>query len=111
MNEFSIPHDKPVLVIVEVLEISDPDVMNAYVAAIAPQMAARGARTVAAGLETVVGDTDALNMVAAVWPSPDIYQEWQTSEEYKPWGLKRKSAARIRTHMMPLLPGVELNVA
>lgn len=106
MGNFSIPSDKPVLVVVEVLEISEPEVMSDYVAAIAPQMAERGARNVAAGLQTVVGETDAINIVASVWPSPDVYQSWQDSAEYAPWGEKRKQAARIRTHMVPLLPGV-----
>jgi uncharacterized protein (DUF1330 family) len=101
---------QPVLVLVEVLEISDPVFMRDYQRAIAPQMARRGAQNLAAGHHTVVGKGDAINMVVSLWPSAAAWTEWQASEEYAPWGKNRDAAARIRTHHIPLLPEVVVSV-
>lgn len=105
MSEQPFPDDQPVMVLVEVLEVIDTDKMQAYVAAIAPQMAAVGGRNVAAGFHSVVGQSEALNMVASVFPTARAYKDWQQSADYAPWKVTREAASRIRTHLLPLLPG------
>lgn len=96
---------QPVVVLVEALEILDPAGLQAYVAAIAPQMAQRGGRNIASGLHTYLGESDAITMVASYWPSAQSFLDWQASADYAPWGEKRKKSVRIRTHILPALPG------
>lgn len=100
---------KPVLVLVEVLEVLDAAFVSDYQRAIGPQMAKRGARNLAVGLETVIGQSDAINMVVSLWPSAETYVDWQRSAEYAPWGDHRKAALRVRTDFIPLLPGIVLS--
>lgn len=104
MAETDFPLDVPVFVVVEVLAIRDPNVMADYVAAIAPQMAHYGAKNVGAGLKTHKGRSDAIQMVISRWPSAQTYLDWQASDTYGPWGEKRKAAADIRTHFVPVIP-------
>lgn len=104
MSGLAFNTEQPVLVLVEVLEIMDAETMRDYVVAIAPQMAAFGARNLAAGLHTHKGKTDAINMVASYWPTAQAYLDWQTSAAYAPWMYKRVQAARIRTHFLPVIP-------
>lgn len=106
MTAFPFPKDQPVLSLVEVLEVLDPEKMQAYVAGIAPQMEAIGARNIASGFHSVVGTSEAINMVAAVFPSVDAYEAWQQSEAYAPFKPIREAAVRIRTHLLPLAPEV-----
>lgn len=103
MSGLAFDTEQPVLVLVEVLEIMDAETMRDYVAAIAPQMAAFGARNLAAGLHTHKGETDAINMVASYWPKAQAYLDWQASSAYAPWSEKRVHAARIRTHFLPMI--------
>ncbi|MEX0280142.1 MAG: DUF1330 domain-containing protein [Arenibacterium sp.] len=105
MAETDFPLDVPVFVVVEVLTMRDPDVMADYVAAIAPQMDSYGAVNVGAGLKTHKGTSDAIHMVISRWPSAQAYLDWQASDDYAPWGEKRKAAADIRAHFIPVLPG------
>ena len=105
MSGIAFNTEQPVLVLVEVLEIMDAETMRDYVVAIAPQMTAFGARTLAAGLYTHKGKTDAINMVASYWPTAQAYLDWQASAAYAPWAEKRVHAARIRTHFLPVIAG------
>ena len=105
MTSLPFPGNQPVIVLVEALEILDPDILQEYVAAIAGQMAGYGARNIAAGLHTHKGETDAIHMVASYWPAAQSYLDWQASEDYAPWAEKRVRAVRIRTHFLPVIPG------
>lgn len=105
MSGLTFDTKQPVLVLVEVLEITDAEMMRDYAIAIAPQMAAFGARNLAAGLHTHKGKTDAINMVASYWPTAQAYLDWQASAAYAPWAEKRLNAARIRTHFLTVIGG------
>lgn len=105
MADTDFPLDVSVFVVVEVLAIHDADIMADYVAAIAPQMDQYGAKNVGAGLKTHKGDSDAIHMVISRWPTAQAYLDWQASADYAPWAEKRKSAADIRTHFVPIIEG------
>lgn len=89
------------LVIITVKEVRDPDAIKRYTAAVAPQVAKHGGRTIAQGFELFEGESDAKLVVVQAWPSADAFRAWQADPDYAPWLKLRHEAATISMVIVP----------
>lgn len=85
--------------------ITDEKRFDAYVAAVTPLIARRGATLVAAGHpETIEGDSRFERTVVFLWPSRRVFHEFWTSAEYAEVHKLRAGAAEWNAELVPALP-------
>jgi uncharacterized protein (DUF1330 family) len=89
------------LVIIAVKAVRDPDAIKRYTAAVAPQVARHGGRTIAQGFELFEGTSDAKLVVVQAWPSADAFRAWQADPDYAPFLKLRRDAADIWMVIVP----------
>lgn len=90
-----------VLVVVEIEEMLDPAMLQAYQAEARIQMAELGGTLLARGGRCLEGRPGGPFLVQR-WPSEAAFLDWQASEAYQPLLERRKSAARLRICVVPL---------
>ena len=87
--------DGEILVVVEILEVKDPEKLAQYQAQARVQSAARGAAVVGRGSDTYFGDPFGTLLVQR-WPSEAAFRDWQESDAYRQLLPLRTEAARVR---------------
>ncbi len=93
----------PVLVLVEVLEVRDPEGYRNYQMAARTQIGPRGGTVLARQAQPIEGDPPFGGFLVQRWPSAQAFLDWQASDEYAPLKAMRLQAATIRLAWMPLL--------
>jgi uncharacterized protein (DUF1330 family) len=96
--------DTPVYFVIH-QHITDEPRFDAYVAAVTPLIAARGATLVAAGTpETIEGESRFERTVVFLWPSRRIFHAFWHSPEYAEIHTLRAGAAEWHAQLVPALP-------
>ena len=96
--------DAPVYFVIH-QHITDEVRFDAYVAAVTPLIAKRGARLVAAGSpQTIEGDSRFERTVIFLWPSAKVFHAFWTSPEYAEVHKLRAGAAEWSAQLVPALP-------
>ncbi|HWL46570.1 MAG TPA: DUF1330 domain-containing protein [Sphingomonadaceae bacterium] len=93
------------LIVIEAIAVHDGEGMARYVAGIAEQMAARGARTLAKGFDVLEGEPQGISRTVLHWPSVEAYRAWQESDEYRAFHALRLKSAQLNIIAVPLLAG------
>ena len=88
------------VVVVEILEVFDPEAMQAYQADARVQILERGGSVLARGGKTFEGPV-AGPMLLQRWPSEAAFTDWQSSAEYQPLLERRNKAARLQISILP----------
>lgn len=94
---------EPVLVVVEVCAVRDPDGLKAYQREARHQVDIRGGKVIAFGSTPIEGDPPFETVMVQQWPSEDAFLGWQTSAEYRPLLELRKSCADIRISIVRMV--------
>mgnify|MGYP000961373006 CR=1 FL=1 len=92
----------PVVVLVEVLEVRDPDRYREYQLAARAQIGPLGGQVLARGANAVEGDPPFGTLLLQRWPSARAFLDWQASGAYAPLKALRQEVATIRLAWMPL---------
>ena len=91
-----------ILVIVEVQEVFDEPIFEAYRAQAREQLLARGGTLLGRGGVLFEGAPPvALSVLVQRWPSEEEFLTWQASEDYAPLLALRNRAARLRITIVP----------
>lgn len=91
-----------ILVIVEVQEIFDEAIFEAYRAQAREQLLARGGTLLGRGGVLFEGTpAAALSVLVQRWPSEHAFRTWQASTDYAPLLELRKKAAQLRITIVP----------
>lgn len=93
----------PVLVLVEVLEVRDPDRYREYQLAARTQLGPRGGVVVGRGAQMIEGTPAFGTVLVQRWPSAQAFLDWQASAEYAPLKALRQEVATIRIAWTPLM--------
>ena len=91
-----------ILVIVEVQDVFDQDMFEAYRAQAREQLLARGGTLLARGGSLFEGSPSlGSSVLVQRWPSETAFREWQRSDDYAPLLALRGTAAQIRITIVP----------
>ncbi|MBV9077966.1 MAG: DUF1330 domain-containing protein [Methylobacteriaceae bacterium] len=96
--------DAPVYFVIH-QHVTDEKRFDAYVAAVTPLIAKRGATLVAAGTpETIEGDSRFERTVIFLWPSAKVFRAFWASPDYAEVHKLRTGAAEWNAELVPALP-------
>ena len=90
-----------VLVVVEVLGITDQEQFAAYQSQARVQLRERGGVLLGRGGAIYEGPALGLSAMVQRWPSEQAFRDWQDSDEYRPLLEIRRRVADIRLILIP----------
>lgn len=99
----------PVLVIVEITSVNDPQGMAEYAKRASALMGNHGGKLLAQGGVSVEDEQSFETLVVQRWRSEEAFLTWQDSEDYRPLKTLRLASATLRVAIMPVEAGVRGN--
>ena len=94
-----------VMVVIEVLSVSDPMGMKQYQERASKLIGPLGGVMLGVGGKPVEGEAGFGPLAIQRWPSEDAWRAWVESEEYKPLLKIREASATLRVALVPVLAG------
>lgn len=95
-------HDKPVLVIIELVSVEDPAGLKTYVQRASELIGPLGGELVAQGGIPIDGEPGFAPLVIQRWPSEATFRAWLSSDAYRPLKEIRLASATMRAAIVPI---------
>lgn len=97
---------KPVIVVVEVLSVEDPQGLQTYAERAGRLIGARGGVLLGHGGAPVDGEPGFAPLALQYWTSESAFRDWLDSDDYKPLREIRDASAKMRVSVVPSASGL-----
>ena len=95
-------HEKPVLVVIEVVSVEDRDGLRTYAERASELIGPLGGVVVGQGAIPIDGEAGFAPLVVQRWTSEGAFRAWLDSEAYQPLGKIRLASATMRVAIVPI---------
>ena len=97
--------EEPVLVVIEVVSVQDPEGLKTYIQRASQLIGSFGGELVARGGHPIGDEPGFAPLVIQRWPSQAALHAWLGSDAYQPLNAIRLASATIRAAIVPSIAG------
>jgi uncharacterized protein (DUF1330 family) len=97
--------ETPVLVVVEIISVQDPEGLKEYARRAAALIGTYGGTVIGHGATPVDGEPGFAPLVIQRWTSEAALRAWLASEDYRPLNAIRLASAEMRVAIVPIPAG------